>query len=205
MAESLTFDEKIKGLADYYQQLVEIDPKYNSRLEIPFYSSGHAVSDGLRAARESLKFHVGTHARIEYGNRGFGKKDLRDDSPEEREQRAGVLAMATVPENEDIFFSRTEDIREMIEKVVLGETIAIAEHRYDQFLLREQPPVAVDTNRSIFLTFDNSHVSTRSVSVYYDRPGRWIEGVSYETEDALRVLLPSMFDGVVSYPDSEAA
>lgn len=204
MAEQQSFDERMSAFADYYQHLEEIDPDLNKDLKMGLLCFT-GLGRHLREARASVKFAAECTARGEYHSRNFSKKDLRTDTPEERRERAGVLAMVTAPQDPETFQDRAVQIEEMLERIVNGDEIRVAPHRYDGREFRDTQVVSVDIDRPIYLVFDNGHVSGRDVGIYYDRPGQWVDGHYEETERALHVLLPSMFDGVVTYPDAQVA
>lgn len=198
MAEKLTFDQKIQGLADYYEQLGALNPKnMDADKKPPTYSSAINVVDGIRKAQASLEFDLGCHARVEYGERGFRATDLRDANAEEIRERAGVLAIMTAPSTPEAFFEGAARIEELLGKIVSGEELRIAEHFYDGWYFDAQS-VAVDTSRPLFTSF-NGHISGRDMCIQYDRDD--IYGMEGPTEYALRVAIPTVVaKEIVTYP-----
>jgi|SRR3989344_5061150 len=201
MAERLTLDDKINGLAAYYEQLTALDPDNMEKdKRPPFYWSGITVSDGLRDAKRSLAYDLSCHARVEYGNR-FSKVDLRESDDTQRQERADVLAVMTVPPNPETFYERAEQINEFLGKIVTGEEIAIAEHRWDMFGITANA-AQIDTSREIYALFRNGHVSSRILNVQYDTS----DTMGERDNLALSVSVPAMFnEGVVTYPSAQAA
>lgn len=199
MAEKLTLDQKIQGLADYYEQLDALNPDNMDAAgkRPPTYSSAFSVVDGIRKAQSSLEFDLGCHARVEYGERGFRGVDLRDASPEEIRERAGILTIMTAPPTPEAFFEGAARIEELLGKIVSGEEIRIAEHRYDCWHFDAQS-VTVDTSRPLFTSF-NGHISGRDMRLQYDRDDSY--GREGPTENALRVAIPTMVaKEIVTYP-----
>lgn len=203
MAEQLTLDQKIQGLADYYEKLGSMNPNNMGTGERPpTYSSATRVVEGIGMAQRSLKFDIGCYARIEYGKRGFDTTDLRAASAEEIKERAGILAIMSAPPIPEAFYETAGRIGDLLGHIVAGDEIAISRHTNGYGICFQDNTIHVDTNRPIYTIF-NSHISGREMYVAYDHPG-FDHEVAYndyrKTEIAFGVSLMAMYEDIASYP-----
>ncbi len=164
MSERLTFDQKINGLAEYYEQLLAIDPSHNHDVKPPTYSSSHIIANGLREACESLMFSVGCHARAEWQARGYSHSDLRVDTDEMRTERVGILSMMSVPGSPESFYDRAAQIAALLGKVIAGDLFKATRWHDRNLLVRTEHDFQADPELGLYTEFD-SHISHRVLRI----------------------------------------
>lgn len=173
MSKELSFDQKIGGLMEYYQELNIIDPYHvdHDLVANPdiFYGRPVGVSKALTDARESVLDHMGNHASAEYSRRGFEAVNLRGDTPL-LEERADVLAVMTAPLSPKIRTERAGQIADLLGGIARGGTVIKAE--YDSFhgTNKVRQEYTIDPNRALFAVFSNGHISDRNLTIQYDTP-----------------------------------
>jgi len=173
--EALGFEEKIHGLIAYHGTLEELNPYNNpnhNELANPelFYGTAISVHDGIRAAQKSVLFDIACHAHVEYGKRGLGKRDLREDTADQLAERADVLAVMTAPLTTADREARGERIAGILSSIVSGQTVRFTEYDHFHRGFKSPQEVAIDVSRALFGVFANGHVSDRILTVQYDTP-----------------------------------
>jgi hypothetical protein len=174
MTESLSFEEKVQGLINYYRALERLDPQNPQHIDVAnpdvFYWSGNVPSQFLAEARSDVLDNIECHGRIEYREREFAAKDLREDTDELRGERADVLAVMTAPLTPELRQERAKRIAGILAIITSGETVRMTEYNYFNNQYEEPKEVTVDVNRALFGVFRNGHISSRILTVQYDTP-----------------------------------
>jgi len=199
--ETLGFEDKVKGLLDYYQALRTLDPRDAEHSDIAnpdffYYPDGFHASDSLQKAKQGVLYDVECHARIEYGKRGLGKRDLREDTADQLAERADVLAVMTAPLTTAEREVRGERIAGVLSSIVSGQTVRFTEYDHFHRGFKSPQEVAVDVSRALFGVFANGHVSERILTVQYDTPTTFAPTDDISVgERVVNIDVPALFKG----------
>lgn len=195
----LNFEEKVKGLQEYYRAIDEIDPSSADHSDIAnpdffYYADGFHASKPLREVREGALFDLACHGLVEYGRRGLAERDIREDTDETRLERADVLSVLTAPATPELREQRAEHIAGLLAGIVSGQSLEL--RVYDGFhrRYRETEVLDIDLNRALFGVFRNGHVSTRTLTMQYDSPTTFARTDDTQVGEAVVSLdVPTLF------------
>jgi hypothetical protein len=178
MRQQLDFETRMQRLLACHEtvgQLLTCNDQFGDiSHEDIFYWPGavtgiaRTIAEARHKVQEDIKYNIACHARREYGVRGFGTSDLRQDNPETITSRADILAMMTAPLTPELRQERSARISSVLTAFATGQTIRAARH--DRFGKPQGQPteVAADIGRALFAQFRNGHISSQILTIHYD-------------------------------------
>lgn len=175
------FDEKVLGLAATYVALSELDFKPSSLTDGEAANDviyggvydtaplGFDLSRGVGKALQTLRFDIGCWGRLAHDSSVL----VDEASTEERLEMAGILAMMTAPKDQEKFDEVALTIFELLDNIAQGNPVVVerpGERRWRGGQWVDDIQEVGQHDGKIRVTFENGHISSRTISIWSDRP-----------------------------------